>query len=64
MVLEETPLSLRFNTLWFVARIPLRSRNDPRSPEKSLLAAQPYFFDHSSNYAILVKSKIKGVRHK
>ncbi len=44
-------MSLRFNALRSVARIPLRSRNDPRSPEKSLLAAQAYFFDDSSVHA-------------
>ena len=39
-------------SLWAVARIPLRSRNDARSPEKSLFAAQSYFFDHFSDCAI------------
>ena len=45
-------MSPRFRALRSVVQIPLRSRNDPRSPEKSLFAAQPYFFDHSSDCAI------------
>jgi len=51
VLMKGNPLSLRFSAFWSVDRIPLRSRNDPRPPEKSFIAAQTYFFDDSSVHA-------------